>query len=163
MFHGLLTSTVALRWSDTIWFLIFSKKSVFSVEVLEFFFTSSVLILQGAGIGKFASIVLSLGWALPIWWLLCYKSEKLSQVTSYLPFSCPLFLWLLFCVLDNLERLSNFLISSLRFLILYILVLLSGRFLQVYWFYFNFKFLTYLFGYSLNSLFLKHPAFSSWM
>lgn len=75
------------------------------------------------------------------------------------------FSWTPLCVLDNLERLSNFLISSLYFLILYILVLLSGRFLLLYFilFYFNFKFLTYLFGYSLNSHFWSILLFSSWM
>lgn len=163
MFHGLLTSSVAIRWSDTIWFLISSTKSVFSMEVLEFYFPSGVLILQDVGVYIFASIVLSLEWALPIWWLLCYKSEKPSQVTSYLSFSCPLFLGLLSVYWIIWKGCPIFFVSSPHFLILYILVLLSERFLQVYFlFYFSFKFLTLSFGYSLNN-FWSILLFSSWI
>lgn len=84
-------------------------------------------------------------------------------VTSYLSFSSPLFLGLLSVYWIIWKGCPIFFVSSPHFLILYILVLLSERFLQVYFlFYFSFKFLTLSFGYSLNN-FWSILLFSSWI
>lgn len=85
-------------------------------------------VLHGSSVGIFASIVLSMEGALPIQKLLSYNPEKPYQVT-HLPFSLSSFSMTPICVCWKFWKGCP--IFSLQILILYILVLVSGRFLEV--------------------------------